>query len=594
MNCPYPDCSANQAEEAEDTLIPLWDEVVLCRVCGRIGLRCPDAHCKVVNRPFTRFCVLCGQSQWDMDGQLDAGQLWQRAAEFDRSWRFIESTPPVMRTVHTLSRRIFRPGVERPTWIIGDGVIFLHQGGRGVAAVHAFGDLANRSEAMAIEESELFHPPGEWRLHVSEKLINFQRPYPPLLSKNRMHLVYSTPYGVATMSPGLLEGWCTEKGKHSPRTVLDLGQQDPATGRLSWLAAQPVLLDRTTSGRCDCWLGLLLATATVRNSSVLNLTYAWHVVNASQLAEPLRGVPEDAVPLSMTGDHFQIEFLGSIGLLFATNRGLWLWPVPRTDDPKPWDPQSLIQVWSQPGATGHERVEIVLDQQIRERNYLSWRSLVVLGGDEVHQRGSLRIWLRIRGQDERESLQRLDLYWNDGRFGAPNTAMFPDERRVIPVGSGIDRGGEAAYFFAGDAGQLRFAPFSEQTLRNQHEAFANPMSSLQSVQVLDPLVILVRDARIGSAHELAEFSPDASTEFAVQLRTLTQLNNFGPEIGPIILVNDPLFWLSSLFCLEVVDKSNEFVIRRYDLPVVDSQGRQPTVPVVQTNSTVTADGGYSL
>ncbi|MEZ5941390.1 MAG: zinc ribbon domain-containing protein [Planctomycetaceae bacterium] len=594
MICPYPDCDASTGTGKTAPLIELTEDILLCGECGRVAYRCVEKACSAANRPFTRFCVLCGHDQWDLDGPKNAADLWRQSAEFQRIWRFAlapsEQTgkpsddsdnqdrpvQPRCVDVQRLDRRRFRPEDERPVWTMGDGVIFLHQGGHSVAAVHGYAEAVKTDVALVLEERALFDAPTNWRLLVNESSIDFRRPYPPIISTDRRNVVFSTPYGVAMLSPTDLEGW-SANGSVTPKTILELAKQDTSGGQLIWLAAPPVLITQGETVNDEPLFGFLLARAEMRSAHAQKIQYFWYSTAASEHHEQIQDIPSNALELELQGSPCQIEVLGGRGLLFATDRGLWLWPIPLETPPERWQSIHRIRIWGENAvcrsANADERDRIVLDQHVRNRNFLRWNSLVVLGANQTNLRGQMRIWLSVRAADETEFLERVDLYWEEGAVHSPTCVRPEETRRVIPIGRGMDRAGETSYFLAADRGQLEAAPFSDQRLRSIRDGFANPISSLQSVQLRDPLMLLVRDEHIDSESGRStghKIDGGASMpEYYVQLRTLTFSDKFGPTIGPLMLATDPLFWLRSLFCLEIDVDKDDFVIRRYDLHVTE-------------------------
>lgn len=598
--CPFPDCGPPAAQTQSSALRMAETRVsglLHCTVCDRLSVRCIHPGCRFPNRPFARYCVRCGGSQWDIALPQTVADSWRVAEMFP-------SAPPVpvdrpldfsaTELIATLDPVEFPSRVELVQWTIGAGIILLHQGGGGMAAIHAMrnGETdsrpTNRQASVpfwTVRERDVFTSPNNWP-EFAEGHYHFapMRPFRPEFTEDYRFAVFSAPYGVAVWPMCDLPGWSTGEGRRLPKTILRLGGQ--AYPEFT-VAAPPVVLDRrVSSGLVESELGLVIAKRD-RFSSVPEY-YWWTIsLNSDKLACPEINettLPDHLQPLPLRGSCVQVERLrsnravGCRGLLFATPEGMWVTQFRRGHATRPID-VSPIQLKgvaearpsSVPGAEPNTR--IALNADVESRNRLRWDRMSItnsVAGEFEDAQYTVWYWER-RGPSE--------LFM--GHFTlvltVNNSAIVVEPRREsragLPVGM-LNKGGSARYLLLSTGeGSL----FEHQLGANALEikkSFVFPVGDVTSLALSDSLLITVRRPIVESrplSVDVVGARPARDSEAAsyrsdlVSIRSALDADSPAAVITPkpprtsgsdaaekdgLQLEATPVFWLDSLFLCE--------------------------------------------
>jgi len=643
--CPYPDCASNAEgatvtgavpPESEVAVPHLWDGVHMCCECGRVSFECVHSECHALNRPYVRFCSYCGRSQYAGATDSNLTAVRKRVEEFDRTWEFqsrnqsesakdpeptsaprhsefaAESADPKINPGSIVARLPiddFPKSVELISWSMVDGVLLVHQGGGGIAFVHAFQDAIqteselnfalprNQAEKGAAiwskAESEMLPAPETWENPQERDDIDyaFRRPYPPVATFDRQFAVFSAAYGVIVVALAELPGWSSH-GRIQPHVWVKFGHRPQSD---LWLAAQPFVIQPVLNdgARAAQLLGLLLAERrTTEQQNPGRVRYYWQVIDVTQEVATITTISSQATPLELEGEPCQLHRLSQTRLLLCTENGMWVANL----NPNTGEIQDLIRLWSP--ANARDRLE--LDQQHLKRNNLVRQNLVVLRDNVSSQQTFLRVtvWFRLGSTNGAQRIQCLSFHCQTtaGKFTVSGVQPLDlgtvAEDNVRLLSNGLYRGGEAAYFLAGHHGELRCCPHGEQSPQTISQGFAGDVSELKGIQVFDPLVVFViqeqrtvrsRTTRDSPMSSRWNDGPDSSgttnpAKRSIRLRTLASPKSLGDRIVLSGLEVDPLFWLSNLFVCER-DSNGFLVIRRFDLSVIDHHTGHVPQPV---------------
>ena len=603
FRCPFPGCASDD-ENQNQTCVQLpglkWCE---CLCCGRISSRCIFEDCTGVNRAFSRFCVHCGRSLWDTDSPVRVDDLWRAASLpadlFQRSsLRTTDDLVPLhgkstheAPVVATLDSRMFPPRKELISWSIVDGVLLLHQGGGGIAAIyayvnhnqeeltpnkHASGNSAasenldeeelkglNRAKSpfWSVTERTAFPAPDRWRTKTLPHLnLEFGRPYQPVVTGDHRFALLSAPYGAAVMPLNNLPGWSAQPAVGLISLVRLGNQQIP-----KWtLAAAPIPIQQhNLDGKVEWAIGLLICNRPDGDSSnPAKLQYFWRVIDLSpdiDQREPLTSTlleSTNATPLPVKGGVCQvIHMSGGVassesGLLFATPLGIW---ISRISFETRHNPLVASQIRA-------ENESFVLDNlrlnaEVESRNRFRWDRLLTAAGNESLDELQLVAWYANFRESGESTYNVLSFSWpTETESEVMASALSVSNLPVAPVGIGRNSGTRNAFFLTADRGELFSHQIGEQP-KPEHRAFMTKMDELIGITLCDPLVIAVRRSRTERL--------DAEKEDFISVRSLRTPELPPLNFGPFRLESDPIYWMGGIyFCERLQDR---LAVRRIDL-----------------------------
>lgn len=572
IRCPFPDCPSHAPSATAGSIDPVADGVALCRTCGRLVFQCVSDACLELNRPFSRFCRHCGQTQHPMTGNT-VDRRWEEVQRFDFDWRHgINSTSnhqprslPVAQTaIHNLSSVPgFRQQKVLIEWAFVDGLLAIHQGSGFIALLHPFGDLAANPQSASgwtrPEESLLQAQDFELPYRI-EGDADACRPFTPLATPDRKAVIFSTPYAVYAVKLGSLPGW---HFRAAPEATV-LWCADPLLQ--TRLAAAPVVLTETAPrGRGPerlrtppNRLGLLLHDSESKS-------YLWRVITL----DPPRDLTAEgtaaadspvSVPFPLSGWPAQILGFRDQHLVFATPAGHWLWS---TTDARRGETSSLsdLQVPDAPS-------DILLDAEVVTRSTFSWRNQHLLRRhefdydrrDERTQQHFELCYTRFR--QGKYVVERRNIWPGnpDGTRTAVPQQLFRDQT-ARPIGdcvSADDPSIREMLYIVDSAGVLYRRPITGGDPRPIGSVQTGRMTDVYGFRFHDPLLVIVRKDSIDDAQQ------------EVELRSVRHPDHRAYATG-LALRADPLPWSNFLFTCEGT-KSGVCVVRR-EYPVETAEGR---------------------
>lgn len=574
MRCPFPDCPTHhQTSLQTGRLDHVADGVWLCRTCGRLVFRCVVDDCQELNRPYSRFCRHCGQSQQPATG-TNVMKRWEEVQRFDFHWRHIlnspddrqpRSLPIATSTIQELSSiKGFRQQKVLIEWAFIDGLLAIHQGGGFVALLHPFGDLAQNAQSTVNwtrPEESLLQAQDYELPHAPDGDAEVFRPYPPCATADRKLVLFSSPYAVYVVKLGSLPGWHYRAATQARVAWC----ADPALQ--TWLAAPPVLLtepvprgrsaDRTPTHPNR--IGLLLY-----NSS--QSTYEWRVLELDAARPEEVGTtepPASPAPVSallpLTGYPVQILISRDQHLVFATRAGHWLWS---TSDARRGETSSLLPLPSR-----DERADMALDKEVETRSNFSWRNQHVLRRQEYEsgrREEATRQHFELcytRFRNGRYLVERRNIWPGDpqGTCAAVPQVVFAD-RSARPLGdcvSADDASIREMLYLVDSAGELYRRPISGGDPRPLGNVQTGRLTDVYGLRFHDPLLVIVRKDSADEARQ------------EVELRSVRTPECRAFAVG-LSLRSDPIPWSNFLFTCEETKMGVAVVRREYAVETSDA------------------------
>ena len=613
MKCPYPDCQHDTEPDSCELvgrtrcdckqvppIIPLEaGDVCCCPRCRRLSWTCNQKKCHAQNRLFTRFCRRCGSALYSIQDDSHALGQWRTAAGFSTDWYFrhptavsrgrkpsaaMDNTTEVLdlttldgfdSAAHVLLEMVFV-----------DGLLALHQGGSTLAVINPFADVG-RAESSPVVVWKMAEEEMIKRPVLQESPAATLRPYPPVTSGNRRHLLFSTPYAVLALDLWNLPGWATGRKLTNCRPIF---QSAGETG--TRLAAAPVPF----GGPNDAF-GLLLRTTDNR--------YLWKIVElspdaATTVRRDQHGVANDeylndAIELKLEGGPCQVTRVEDAVIAFSTPRGHWVWTCAAARDGK-W--QELLQTRQQEG----QYDEFCLDRHIEDRARFQYPRQVITLDRDIAGRPQTLTWYYLLREDNSLESYRVNLpdrVVNSPRKSTGYTKAEPLGRRNVDrlpemLFRSADRClrlgyGQYELNFIGElhlrTGQVRGFEYSAPLLMT---VFLDPQTPRKcEIDLLSVSTLLTAQMAMPKENEavarsmMAKTSPADESEgnpFSNQARldprrmTLEQLD----------LIAMPLVWSRWLFTLERQDSqgaegSGISLIRR-ELPIRSTTGPPEPAP----------------
>jgi hypothetical protein len=561
------------------------DEVYLCRTCGRLVFRCVAEDCQALNRPYSEFCRRCGRTQQPATG-ISAARRWEEVQRFDFVWKYrndgaaggqpgIQShSQPVETSVVQILNDIkgVRPPKVLMEWASIDGLLAIHQGGGFLALINPFGDLAVNPHGSSVvwtrPEDDLLRQLDSDGPFVSDGNAEDLRPFVPIATADRKHVIFSNPYAVISVQLGSLPGWHHRAESHASVEWLASSSME------TWLAAAPVpLTSQPAPIRRDQRLhhepvpnkiGLLLFDSQTKR-------HVWKVLGldsdpASDGRTAVGGVepPAGEIVVPIVGNPVQILSFRDQYLVFATPVGHWLWSV---EDARRGDVASVLPLLTDPEAS-----DIVLDAEVQTRSVFSWQNQHLL---KRHDHETSR-----RGESTRQHFELCYARFRNGRYDAWRRSIWPGDRDgtkeapaqpvfrdrpARPLGDCIsfdDDGTREMLFLVDSAGELFRRPITGGDPHPMGNIQTGRLTEIYGFRFHDPLLVVVRK----------DTSKDNSNDAmqAVELRSLRH-----PERRAIaeklLLRADPLPWSNFLFTCEETERGGLCVIRREYLVELDGQ-----------------------
>lgn len=591
--CPFPDCPSIggelDIEQTESAYRLGQSKLYQCEICGRVASRCVY-DCAGLNRPASRFCSHCGQPQWDPDAPLTLDAIWRVAtvpedlpvgAAGASVYNVRHGKPPAhppsppspestaktvaAELVASLDNRLFPVRNELTSWSIAHGLIFLHQGGGGLAVIHSRGDLATGSlgRTSSVEktpgpcwtESErtVFTIPDSWPEGVAAGYnLEFGRPYPPVVTADQRFVLFSAPYGVAALNLSDLPGWSVDPVSR-PRVLANLGAQRHP----EWiLIAPPVPLEsRGHDGRIEVSIGLLFAQLNqAGNDGGQAVQYVWQVIDLPTTADSSSVITAADLPgmerIALTGPYCQILVVHSrrrtagTGLVFVTPHGMWAATLTYARR------QERLRLMRLQSHTHHDsnrllKGDLLLDAEVESRNRFRWRHLLYSDTVDAIEDNQLVLWFAQHSGTHEGVYRVLTFSWPDPESQAPTdgtatVSLLPvSDRPIVPVGLGLRDGLARAYFLTEDRGALCSHRAGEQKLTEEHGAFLPDMEHPVGLTLNDPLVFLL--VRIEDGVEQGDY---------LQVRSIRSMEAPPLRWGPFRLEADPLYWGECVFICE--------------------------------------------
>lgn len=591
MRCPFPDCltqSPNSPDAPDWLMDHVGNDVFLCRTCGRLVFRCVAEACQALNRPFSRFCRCCGESQHPGSGPT-ARKRWEEVQRFDFDWMFpivgepfgqqsTTSHAPPAATSSVLELGTIQ-GSRLPKvlieWAFIDGLLAIHQGAGFLALAHPFGDLAESPHASALiwtrPEADLLRQ-HEFELpYGNEQRAEMIRPFPPMATADRKFAIFSTKYSVITVELASLPGW---HYRSEPRASV-VWFADSSLEIL--LAAPPVLLTpsapqlrrpfRHAPDPIPNVIGLLLQDSTTRS-------YFWRVVSLDEhslAAGVTEANGEELInhgsPLPIHGQSAQILGFQDEHLVFATPEGHWLWS---SEDARRGDDSKLVSLPARNGEVG----EIVLDAEIQTRSIFSWRYQHLLRKREPdrmpHRADAARQHFELcyaRLQSGHYAVEWRNIWPGDpeGTSRSIPQRIFSHDQNARPLGDcalADDASVREMLFLVGSAGELYRRPITGDLPRPLVNLQTGQLDEIHGLRFYDPLLVVVR-----------EDATPVALKYAVELRSLRYPNQRAIA-NAVSLKADPLPWSNFLFTCEGTADGLAVIRREYSV-ASSSSGHAP-------------------
>lgn len=176
--CPFVRCQEREVERVAE-------RIFLCKKCLRLSVQCENGHCNVLNRAFSRHCRRCNDDMHVKDWVGPAKQFWSACIEKE-SLSDLGPPSPVAEL----------PRLQAPNSIVEmaffHGLLFLHQAGGFITALHPFGK---------------FGDPLIWSVAEKVKCRPTLRPFKPVLTDDQKYVLFSTPIAVHSLHLWSLPDW---------------------------------------------------------------------------------------------------------------------------------------------------------------------------------------------------------------------------------------------------------------------------------------------------------------------------------------------------------------------------------------------------
>jgi hypothetical protein len=579
----------------------------LCPRCSRLSTRCVHAGCEGWNRPGARYCVLCGRSQWDREAAYDVAAIWKRAEAAPADWdqftaqchRLAEGTSHTVdmpsergvigsqamavpqgdgivrvEPVMELDPAQFPRRREKMRFMVAGGVLFLHQGGGGIAAMHAMKSKGTFAAPFwQIRESDCLPVPRGWPGSRSPEIDPcYARPFSPVVSHDLRFVVFSTPYGVAVWPLADLPGWSTGDGRRLPHAVVKLGEQSLP---LVTLAARPVLIEhRDSSGNVESAMGLVFARRRSLNDEP---EYLWTIIDLSNegleagalTAETLTSSsPPVAVPLPLRGSCCQTELLRGVdatdcrGVLFATPVGLWSASIDFARRRTPFVVTEVLgsqRVSTDPPGTVRQNeldrtMQLAMDADVPQRNRFRWDGVFISPTvSEDADDAQFTVWFWEHAGSQERYLASITLIL--GRdFSSRVVEPSRKTRAGLPIGLIVHGGTTAHALLSNDDGGLFFHKPGGFVL-DQKKAFFTSPGSIVGISLFDDLAVAVRRLVDDSGSVMDKRHTGREMD-SITVRSVAHWNSptwpseSSTRPGPLSrlqLEADPVYWLGHLW-----------------------------------------------
>lgn len=574
---------------------------------------------------FLRTSGLTAANRWELVQQFDHGwrfhveNLTNEAGEENRQRHkaravdtsivaMLDDEPAMMQGSGRGTRTSFENRVLLECRFL-DGLLAIHRGGGILRLLHPFSDSVSRDQTMPVLWSESegsLLASAEQRLPQVEYEPQWFRPYPPQMTQDRRFAIFATPYLCTALDLWTLPGWGASQ-KPACRLLLAFDENSPVR-----LAAAPIPLtvqswpfNQTGPAHLQGALqpnriGFLLRhndgsywwcnteiehffgddTCTARKELVECISQAIRFRSgkevaasaASMLGIDQQGQPPWCVLLPLEGDAVQVNWFRDQKLVFATDKGHWLWSPEdvragrvagsrtavlgadatgiqrRPAIPSPEKPQGPPAGGAVSGASSAESEDgnsgiwsiphgssrsLELDNQIVDRKNFSWSKQCLFSSNSGQNRNfeiaytidkcamTRNVFTTDRRQTENsrpvESLKscRGLLSWV-----APDS--LHNEMELLLV--------------SGSDGAIH------HRINTQHEPLRlenmqiGDINEIAGLQFRDPLLVVIRLDSARNAYE-------------VQLRTLRHTSDYA-VVGGLSLHADPVAWSNYLFTCE--------------------------------------------
>lgn len=522
--------------------------------------------CTALNRPYSHYCRRCKTpllSRWH--GPTIA-ERWHKAGQFPDGRRLSPVPPdgqePALGTTVCITHLQDLEGARPPgvllEWKFIDGILAVHQGGGFMALVNPFSSLAGGGH----RELPIWTHPEESLVEMVDATYEAQgfRPYPPVATRDRRYLFFSTPYAVFALDLCSLSGWAAGNRNADFHTLLDCTAESDLR-----IAAAPIPL-----GHTPYRVGILLYQAS-RNE------YRWLVLDVpgggvvrpraggESLVLPVRGtLPQFGCPcqVAVSGNQPIAQPTARGGreerrdgktdavIALSTTQGHWLW---RFSDALAGKVDAMVRTWPAGDSAG----TVCLDYHIEDRRRFSFPRQRVT---ETAHDGSGFEWYYQCSPGGIGAGQLEYYYVPLGTLAANLPTRAMRHAGALPLGPWRppDSGRVSEMIFLDTTGDLYDCPSGVSPMN-----FFDILTDFNKIVGLwldDPiLMVLANDPAENRSHEI----------------TILSLRDRQRRIraGRLRLRADPLVWARWLFTCQL-DGAN-LAIYRSELPIVTPSEEEP-------------------